>query len=388
MNNEHIIGIDIGTSSIKLVITEPNTQTELPKILHAIESPAHGFRHGYIADAEKASESLGRLLERAEKEYKQKILKVRFSIGGVGLCSQYVRTSIDLPRQHSEITDHYVDEVLQKSEDLFITKYPNKKILHIIPVKYRVNERDVLGTPMGMYGNNIEVKVIFVTILEHHYDALVNLISKHDIGILDIIASPIADAAASVTYKQRTQGCMLANIGAETTSVATFENSIITSLDILQIGSNDITNDIALGLQIPLEEAEGIKCGASHEHQKRKVEEIIQARLADILELLTRHLQKIKKNRLLPAGIVFSGGGSHIQHLNDYARKELKLPAELVLIQVMSKKSKRMVRIPHQFSVAYGLCASERGHQRFKKGGISMKKIKRSLNNLVHQIMP
>jgi len=388
MNNEPYIGIDIGTQSLKLVITEAVHTNQVPKILHAIESPSHGFRHGYIVDQEKANESLGLLLEKVSREYREKITKARFAIGGIGLCSQYVRTSIDISQKNNEISEKHVEEVIQKSEDLFINKYPNKKILHIIPVKYRVDGRDVLGTPIGMYGNTIEIKVIFITILEHHYDAFISMIERHNLGIVDIIASPIADAAASTNYKQKTQGCIIANIGAETTSISTFENNIITSLDVLAIGSNDITNDIALGLQIPLENADEIKRGKKNDQPKRKTEEIIYARIADILELTDRHLTKIKKNRLLPAGVIFTGGGSHLDHLELYAKQELKLPAELASLMKISKKTKRQVRIPNQFSIAYGLCVSERGHQHSRKNPLSFKNIKKSFAYWLNQIMP
>ncbi|MFT7327950.1 MAG: cell division protein FtsA [Crocinitomicaceae bacterium] len=388
MNNDHLIGIDIGTSAIKLVITEPSASNQLPKILHAVESPAHGFRHGYIVDQEKATESLALLITKAEREYKEKIIKARFSIGGVGLCSQYVRTSVDITKKNNEISEKNVEEVILKSEELFVNKYPNKKILHIIPVKYRVDGRDVLGTPIGMYGNTIEVKVIFITILEHHYDALISVIQKNNLGVIDVIASPIADAAAAADYKQKTQGCMVTNIGAETTSIATFENSIITSLDILAIGSNDITNDIALGLQIPLEEADEIKKGRKNDQPKRKVEEIIYARISDILELADRHLNKIKKNRLLPAGIIFTGGGAHLEHINEYAKEELKLPSESLTLFKTSKKTKRQLQVPNQFSIAYGLCVSKRGHQHFSSKALSIKNIKRSLDYWFNQIMP
>jgi cell division protein FtsA len=291
MSNKHTIGIDIGTHSIKLVITEENTPNQNPRILHTIESPSHGFRHGYISDAEKAANSLARMLNKAEKQYKQKITQARFSIGGIGLSSQYVRTSIDITKRTNEVSERNVDELIQKSEDLFVNKYPNKKILHIIPIKYRVNHKDVLGTPIGMYGETLEVKVIFITILEHHYDAFVSLIEKNNIHILDIIASSIADGAGSLDYKKKTQGCMLTNIGAETTSIATFENGIITSLDVLNIGSNDKTNDIALGLKIPLDTAYAVKRLINTEYPKRRVDEINQARTTDILELMKRHLE-------------------------------------------------------------------------------------------------
>lgn len=389
MTNEIITGIDIGTHAIKIVVAETSSAgNNIPRILHAIESSTHGFRHGYITDQDKAAASLKAAIGKIEREYKQKITQARFSIAGVGLSSQYVRTSIENVRKNNEISERNVEEVLQKAEDLFSTKYPNKKILHIIPVKYRVDDKDVLGTPIGMYGNLIEVKVIFITILEHHYDAFVSIIEKNNIGIQDIIAGPVADAAASVSYKKRTQGCILVNIGAETTSFSTFENSIITSLDILPIGSNDITNDIALGLQIPLEEASAIKKGKNNNHPKRKVEEIIHARIADILELASRHLAKIRKNKLLPAGIIFTGGGSHIENVNEYAKQELKLPSEELYISRDSKKTKRDVRLLNQYSIAYGLCISESGHQNFSRSSISFKNIKRTLSYWFNQLMP
>lgn len=388
MNNEHIISIDIGTQSIKMVIAERQGQQQAPKIIHTIESAAHGFRHGYVVDQDKASESFGILLAKASREYKQKITTARFSLGGVSLDSQYVRTSLEITRKNNEIQEKNVDEVIQKSEELFTNKYPNKKILHIIPVKYRVDGRDVLGTPIGMYGDMLEVKVIFITILEHHYDAVVSIIDQHNIVMTDVIANPIADAAGAISYKQRTQGCMVCNIGAETTAISTFENGIVTSLDVFPIGSNDITNDIALGLQITLDEADDIKRGKNHDHPKRKVEEIIQARIADILEIADKHLQKIKKNRLLPAGIIFTGGGSAIAHLDDYAKQELRLPAGVLHLTKVSKKSKRQIAVGNQFSVAYGLCASESGRQHFSSGSFSLKNIKRSVNYWIGQIMP
>lgn len=388
MSNKHIIGIDIGTDSIKLVIAEELATNQPSRILHTIESPSHGFRHGYITDPESAAKSLARAIKKSEKEYQQKITQARFSIGGIGLCSQYVRTSIDISKRNNEISDRNVEEVVQRSEELFINKYPNKKILHIIPVKYRVDGRDVLGTPIGMYGEILEVKVIFITILEHHYDSFVSIIETNNITIQDIIASPLAGGFGSLDYKKKTQGCMLTNIGSETTSIATFENGIITSLDILNIGSNDITNDIALGLQIPLDTADKVKMLTNTEYPKKQVEEIIQARTTDILELMKRHLEKIKKNRLLPGGVVFIGGGSNIHQLNEYTKQELNLPSEITFLNQRIKKAKRTERVENKFAVAYGLCISESGHQNFSLGIFSFKKIKHSLQYWFNQIMP
>jgi len=384
MNNNTTIGIDFGTNTIKIVVAE-SVSNGSPRIIANIESPSHGFHHGYIVDQEKATESLNlALIKLATTEHK--VTNARIAFGGVGLKSQFVKTSIDNIK-NNEVTERHVNDVVQKAEDLFVAKYPNKKVLHIIPIKYRVDSRDVLGTPIGMYGKSLEVKIIFITTLEYHYDAIMTSLEKNNIDVIDTLAAPIADAATSLTYKQQNQGCLLANIGAQTTSLSTFENGIITSLDVLPIGSDDITNDIALGLQIPLEEADAIKKGSKSNHPKRKIDEIIHARIADILELTDKHLIKIKKSRLLPAGIIFSGGGSHIADINEYAKQELRLPSEEVSLNKISKKTKRSLRVPNQFSVAYGLCSSDSGRN-ISRRKFSFKKLRRNASDFISQIMP
>lgn len=388
MNNkkEHTIGIDIGTSTIKIVIAE-NASGECGRIIHNIESPTQGIRKGYINDVEQATTSLQRALLKAEKIYKQKIKKARFSIGGISLESQYIKTSIDVDQKSGEVEYHNVEELIRKSENLFTQKYPNKKILHIIPIKYRVNHRDVLGSPVGMYGEHLEVKILFITVMEHHYEALLNVINNNNIDIEDIVASPIADAAAIISYKQKTQGALLLNIGSETTSFATFENGNITSLEIFPIGSSDVTNDIALGLQVNLETAEDIKKQKNKDYPKRKTEEIVAARIADILELAEKHLIRIKKNRMLPAGIIFSGAGSQIDFIEDYAKNILKLSATTAQIMKQSKKTKRNINIGAKYSIAHGLSLVDQNQQTFKKG-FSLKNFKQQILYLFKQINP
>lgn len=388
MSKEYTIGIDIGTSSIKIIVAEPTSGNEPPKILSNIEYPTQGFRNGYVNDLEHVTQSLGKALRKTESIIHGKVKRASFSIGGVGLSSQYVKTSLDIDNKSGEVSDRDVGELIRKSEELFTQKYPNKKILHIIPIKFSVNSRDVLGTPVGMYGNHLEVKIIFITILEHHYEAYISAIEKNNIEIKDeIIASPIADAAISLSYKQKIQGALLLNIGSETTSLATFENGNITSLEVFPIGSSDISNDLALGLQVDLEVAEDIKLQKNKEYPKRKVDEIIDARIADILEIAEKHLIKIKKNRMLPAGIIFSGAGSRVEGIQNHAKNILKLPASSVEILKQSKKTKRNTDIGPTFAVAYGLLLVDmRPHQ--SKKSFSLKHLKKNIRYWFDQLNP
>jgi len=388
MKNEYTTGIDIGTHSIKIIIAEEKAQNSQPRILYATESPSHGFRNGYIIDIDAASNSLAVALKKIETNAKIQVEQARFSISGIGLSSQYVRTSIDISKRDDEITDSHIAEVIQKSEQLFLQKYPNKKIIHIIPIKYLVDGRDVLGNPVGMYGGHLEVKIVFITILEHHYDSFASLAERNSIIIQDLIASPLADAEISASYKQKSQGCVIVNIGSETSSITTFENGLTTSLKVIPIGSNDITNDIALGMQTSLEIAEAVKLLKNKDYPKNKTTEIIHARLSDILETTEHHLISLRKNRLLPAGIIFSGGGSNIEFIEEYAKKILHLPAEKISIYRYSKKTKRNTNIGSQYSVAYGLCFMGDGHQPFKKQYFNLKNIKKSILDIIKQITP
>jgi cell division protein FtsA len=154
---------------------------------------------------------------------------------------------------------------------------------------------------------------------------------------------------------QKIAGCILANIGAETVSIAVFENNIPSSLEVFPIGSTDITNDIALGLRVPLEEAEQIKIGAitGSSFPRKKLEEIISARLSDIFELIEAHLRKIGRNGLLPAGIIITGGGSGLNSLDILAKAALKLPSKIGTIGALDGKSSFK---DATWAVAYGLC--------------------------------
>ena len=207
-----------------------------------------------------------------------------------------------------------------------------------------------------MKGSKLEVKTLYITCLEHHLNDVIQAVEEAGISVQDVMASPIAASLVTLTKSQKIAGCVLTNIGAETVSIAVFENNIPVSLEIFPIGSTDITNDIALGLKVPLEEAEQIKIGAitGSSYPRKKLEEIISARLSDIFELIEAHLKKIGRNELLPAGIIITGGGSGLTNIEELAKVALKLPSRIgaVHLGLQEKQSYK----DSTWAVAYGLC--------------------------------
>ena len=350
------VGIDIGTHQIKVVVAEANPKG-LPTVLGVGQSESKGLRHGYIIHAKDAARSIRTAVEQAEKASGIEIKRAYLSMGGIGLGSIISHGSSVITKADLEITKLDLDKAVEASEST-IPKgmLLNREIIYTIPLAYKIDGRVSLGNPEGSRGTKLEVKTLFITCIEHHFNDLVSATEDAGVSVIDIIASPIAASTVVLNKAQKTAGCVLANVGSETVSIVVYENNIPISLEIFPIGSNDITNDIALGLKITLEEAENIKLGEAHNHPKKRLEEIIIARLSDMFELIEVHLKKIGKNGMLPAGIVITGAGSGITTISDLARAYLKLPSKTTGPLVGQNNTGKIQIKDAIWSVAYGLC--------------------------------
>ncbi len=359
MSNTIITGIDIGTYHIKVVISDSREKSEkgFPKIIGVGSAESRGLRHGYIVNIQDAVESIKKAVSEAEKRSGVRVKKAFISIGGIGLSSITSTSSVIITRADSEITALDIKKAQEQCEkDIPPAASLNKKIIHSIPLHFKIDGRIALGKPEGMKGNKLEVKTLYITSLEHHLNDIIQAVEEAGISVQDVMASPIAASLVTLTKAQKIAGCVLANIGAETVSIAVFENNIPVSLEIFPIGSTDITNDIALGLKVPLEEAEQIKVGAitGSSYPRKKLEEIVSARLSDIFELIEAHLKKIGRNGLLPAGIIITGGGSGLSNIEDLAKIALRLPSRIgsASLGLSDKQSYK----DSTWAVAYGLC--------------------------------
>ncbi len=341
-------GIDIGTHEVKVVVTESGHETDrlLPRVIGQGIAESKGLRHGYIMSVREAAKSVRHAVTLAEKASGVKIKKATIAIGGVSLQSTISTGSVVISRGDSEVGDMDIDKAALAAERaLTASQLANRRIIHTIPLSYKIDGKAVFGRPQGMKGNKLEARVLFITCSAQHLDDLIETITEAGIEVLDIVASPIAASLVTLSKNQKVAGCVLAHIGAETVSMVVFEDNLPISIEVFSLGSTDITNDIALGLKLPIEEADSLKRGGSSTAQvsKKKLDEIIEARLSDVFDLIEAHLKKIDRNGLLPAGIILAGGGSQIPGTDELAKDILKLPA-----RVLGHKESII-------SVAYGL---------------------------------
>ena len=319
------VGIDIGTSTTRVVVCVEEPQGTSRIIGFGIAATA-GVRHGYIVNRDDALISLRKALRDAEVQSGIKIRQATIAIGGVGLDAQYgVGTSI-VSRADAIIGKVDIEKAISDAEASLDLK--NRAMLHAYPVSFKIDGKEFPVRPEGISGLKLEVRTLFITCFQQHLDDLLGVMGDAGVKVLGFTATPIATHHLLLTDLQRNFGCALIDIGAETVSVAVFENNTLISLHVFDIGSLNITKDLALGLRITPEEAESIKTGVVHFQNvpKKKIEEIIDARLSDIFELIDKYLKKMGRSGLLPAGAILIGGGSHLYNIESVAKAMLKIP--------------------------------------------------------------
>jgi len=379
MSSNISTGIDIGSHNTRVVVLEHEKKKHGFRVLGIGSAKSQGVRHGYVINQEEAGLSIREAVDAAQKSANIKIRHAIVSIGGLGLESAIGSGSHVVSRVDGEVGDLDIKQVLQASEQG--AEFTNKKIIREFPLFFKLDGKEVLGDPRGMRGHKLETKVFFVTSFEQHFDSLINAVENAGIDVDDVIPAPFAESIVTLTKAQRTAGCVLANIGGETVSIVVFENDKPVSLQVFPIGGADITNYIALGLRISLDEAEMIKTGIRNnkEYPQKKLDEMIESRLRDIFDLIEAHLKKLNKNELLPAGIVITGGSAALQTTESLARASLKLPARVTapFIGIPGER-----KLDTSWAIAYGL-AILGFDDSYARSSFSQKTIGRSTGSLL-----
>ena len=358
-----------------------------PKIIGVGESPTLGMRHGYVTNDTLTTASVRTAVILAEKTSGIKIKKAFVSLSGTTLRGEMSSGGTIISKADGEVTNLDINKALQDCEDNL--SIGNKKIIHTYPISFRLDGKEVLGRLEGMRGTKLEAKALFITYSIVHLEDLIGIIAEAGVEAIDIIASPIAISNIALTEKQKIVGVALVNIGDQTTSLSVFENGLPVSVYTFSIGSSEITNDIALGFKIPLEKAEDLKLGnIGEEFSKKKLDEIIEARLCDIFESIENNLKKIKRSELLPAGIIFVGGGANTPLLAELSKSILKLPSSIGTTEIFGNV-KTKLRDPSWFT-AIGLLYYVKNSKGYSEGSFEnlLKDLKNTIKSSIKQLMP
>ncbi len=346
-----ITGLDIGTSHVRVVIAELDPEGEAPRVIGVGSVPSKGVRRGAITDPEAAVSAVTAAVTAAENMAGVAAGPVFANVNGSDLFCQDAQGVVAIGRSDGEVMEEDVDRALDSAQQRANLAL-NREILHILPKSFRLDDEKNIKDPVGMKGVRLEADAILIGGSTPHLRNLTRIIEQAKLSLAAFVADPLAGATAVLQSKHRELGSAMVNIGGATTTLAVFEESDLLHVKVIPVGSDHITNDIAIGLRTSIEVAEAVKLryGTAlpesirkdeeidladfdpHEEgsvSARHVAEIVEARLSEIYRFVNDELKSIGRAELLPSGVLLTGGGAKLPGAVEKAKEALRLPAQV-----------------------------------------------------------
>jgi cell division protein FtsA len=341
-----VVGLDIGTTKICVVVAE-RSETGVD-IVGIGTHPSRGLRKGVVVDIDATVDSIKHAVEEAELMADCEITSVYAGIAGGHIRGFNSQGMVAVKER--EVSDGDVRRVIDAAKAVAIPM--DREVIHVIPQEFIVDEQDGIREPVGMSGVRLEAKIHIVTAAVTSAQNIVKCANKAGLNVIDIVLEPLASAEATLAPDERDLGVCLADIGGGTADIAVFGDGSIKHTSVLGLGGYHISNDIAVGLRTPFEEAERIKkrfgvasarqlasddvlsvpsVGGRRPRQvSRKILcEIIEPRVDEILTLARQVLVKAGLEDQIPAGVVLTGGCAALEGLTDLAEEIFEAPVRL-----------------------------------------------------------
>ncbi len=348
MSSKLLLGLDIGTAHCKAVVVE--CRSGRPKVLAVFKEPSGGVRKGAIIDLAEASSAVNRLLSEVRRVSKRALKTVYVNIGTAQVKTQGSRGIVAVSRADSEIYQDDIDRAVKASSAVNVA--PNRMIVHNVMREYIVDGVGDIMDPLGLSGNRLEVNGLIVDVFAPHVKSAIRVVELAGGRVAGPVLTPFAVARATLSKNQKDLGVVVVDIGAGTTGISIYEENKLVNIGVLPVGAGNVTNDVAIGLKIPVQAAEAVKLNYGHALarevglketielkkfvpesrslvSRRLVAEIIEARLAEIFELVNNELKLAGRAGQLAGGAVIVGGGAKLPGMTELAREELKLSSQI-----------------------------------------------------------
>lgn len=352
MARQHILGLDIGSETVKAVLAEPVSGGKLALIKN-FTRPSKGMRRGVVVDMEGVAGVVNGLFDEVAELSKTALKNIVLGIGGSDVIVRSSRGSAAVSRANSEIHKDDIDRAVEASVP--VKPRSNRFNLHTLNQEFIVDGVGDIHDPLGMVGARLEVINLIIDAFEPSVKNLQKCIKLAGGEVDTMVFTPLASAKSVLTDKQKELGVVLIDIGAGSTGLAVYEENKLLHTKVFRIGANNITNDLALALQIPVEVADKIKLSygyaVSHEvpsrdhidlktinpemsgkPAKKFIAEVIEARLSEICEVINEDLKAIGKDKNLPGGAIVVGGGAKMPGVIDLVQSELKLASQIGVV--------------------------------------------------------
>jgi cell division protein FtsA len=367
VTKEIIAAIDLGTTKICALVgsvTHDSLGNLSLRVLGSGVTKSRGIRRGVVMNVPDVTAAVGEVIEAAESEAGLRITSAYVGIAGSHIATTNSRGISPIDGYHG-VTGADMQRALEGAQAVPLPE--TREVIHVIARRWKVDDQDGIQQPLGMSGHRLEVDAHIVTGTTTAINNLAQCVLAHGIDIDELVLEPLASGEAVLTPEEREMGVIMADIGGGTTDLALFRGNGLWHTEVLDVGGNHLTNDVAMGLRAPFEVAEELKLRYGHllpdkiaedeqvwatvfgdraerTFSRRFISQILEARAEEICELIQRRTQESGYGHLVPAGIVLTGGSSQLLGVVDMSRRIFGTPARVgapgntSMIQQLSKE--------------------------------------------------
>ena len=369
----HIVALDIGSTKTCALIGEQDEAGGVKfAALGAAESK--GWRKGQIVNLDLAVSSIRRAVEEAET-----IVGIPVESASVGVAGSHVRGinsrgGVTVATRPRDIQRDDVRRAIEAAKG--ITLPEDREVLHVLPQEFYLDGQENIRDAIGMVGQRLEANVHLVTASGTATQNIVTAVNRAGVRVDDTVLEPFASAEACLTQDERELGCCLLDIGGGTTELIAYAAGVVRHTAAIPVGGDHFTNDLAVGLRTPIPEAEKIKrehacvsrgmvpqdlaieIASVGDRPPRTVfahmlSDIVEPRAQEFLILIRDELRRGGVESQVPAGLVFTGGGSHLRGLPELAERVFYLPVRVAVPRGLSGMSEQVSQ--PEYATAVGL---------------------------------
>lgn len=347
-----VSAIDVGTSKVAAIMADATDRNSF-QVLGVGVAASKGLRKGVVVDPDEAREAVREAVKKAEHAAGIKMETAYVGITGRHISSLNTKSAVAITRSDRVVSPKDLKRVLESATTVNIKA--EQELLHVIPRSYVLDGQDGVKSPIGMHGFRLDVEAHVVTAATSSVQNLLKCVRGLGIDVEDLVLGPLASSEAVLRPDEREAGVLMADVGGGTTDVAIFKEGSIWHTAVLPVGGYQITRDIAIGLRVPFEISEEIKKkygtllqvsqdgkeggdkidGSSvgldngQEILSQDVNDIIRARIDEMLRMLLLEIPHSDYAALIPAGIVLTGGTANLPGIDAAATDVFHLPVRI-----------------------------------------------------------
>ena len=342
-----IVGLDIGTSKVVAIVGEIVDDGSL-NIIGIGSHRSRGLKKGTVVNIESTVESIQHAIAEAEMMAGCQIHSVYAGIAGSHIRSMNSHGIVAIRDGEVERAD--IERVIDAAQAVAIPA--DQKVLHILPQEYLIDAQEGVKEPLGMSGVRLEAKVHLVTCAINAVQNIEKCIKRCSLAVDEIILEQLASAYSVLTEDEKELGVCLVDIGGGTSDIAIFTEGSIRHTGVIPIAGDQVTNDIAMALRTPTDDADEIKvkyaCALTQlansadsikvpsvgdrpprELSRQALAEVVEPRYVELFTLVQQELQRSGFQDMLAAGIVLTGGTSKMEGVVDLAEEIFHAPVRI-----------------------------------------------------------